>query len=367
MVFDSPQMVFLRDKFLGRPDYQVPKVLFLDRQEDLAGERAIIEDLYSTLPETAKREWIGNFVCQEDGLHVGAWFEIMLYDWLRKKLQPIFKPRLFNCDPDFSLLEDGTHIFIEAKAVIETLEEKTHNFINGQILEALHTIKKPIAVGVDVSKQGARLDTSVFKVQISEWLERSGDEKFEFQDKHGNIFNIYRFQEISSEHVRVLLSSNPPAVDPSKLKAPLLEKFKQHKEIREMNFPYIVGIFRGSGLHIAQDVVSAFFGHYQLITNPQTGDIISYNFNLQSCDRLSQSTDSSGIVLDKYNNHHTSITGILAFDEGYDQEGKCRFLRGWYIENPFARTWVDPNLFPVEGRFVVIGRDEKTIQMNWQR
>jgi len=59
------------------------------------------------------------------------------------------------------------------------------------------------------------------------------------------------------------------------------------------------------------------------------------------------------------------VTGVLVFKAGYDESRRTRYLQSWYVQNPHANIAIDPNIFPVESRFVVVGQDDKMFEMRW--
>src|SRR4051812_32283712 len=85
MLFDSPRMQHLRRKYVDVYDCEAPRVVLLDRLNELEGERKYLEDLYASadVPQPKRNDWKGRLLSDNEGQHLGAWFEMMLCGWLR--------------------------------------------------------------------------------------------------------------------------------------------------------------------------------------------------------------------------------------------------------------------------------------------
>lgn len=355
MIFDSQQMVKLSEKYRTPPDFRVPFVVLLDRRDDLAGERQILEYLYTCLPPTEHKEWLGKFVNKDAAQHTGAWFELLLFGWLKQHFPVQFQPQVMNCDPDFIVNADGKEIVIEAKAFLLSPEERNEDAIHAQLDFILSTIKKPYAVNVNSTKTGIGLDERRFKSQMIDWLENSREEPLIYEDDFGNSFELTVGEIVSGEEVLSLIGSPVYTIDTDVLKKPLKDKAKQHSEVRYSNHPYIIAIYLESWKYQPHSVVDAWFGKTQTIVNIESKEVIRHT------------NDYSGNSFYRNEVLHTSVSGILVYKYDYNESGRYRFLRAWYIENPYATVKVDPMVFPVEGRFIVTGRDDKNIQMQWQK
>ncbi len=79
MIFDSPKMITLREKYHNTPNYGVPEIVNLDRIDEYTGERSLLESLLLDANESRRKDWLGRLINIEDAQFWGAWFEIMLY------------------------------------------------------------------------------------------------------------------------------------------------------------------------------------------------------------------------------------------------------------------------------------------------
>jgi hypothetical protein len=142
-------------------------------------------------------------------------------------------------------------------------------------------------------------------------------------------------------------------VNPDVLKAPLSKKAGQHKALRDAGFPYIIAIFLEPPHLSAEEITGAWFGKTAILVDVDNNHVVE------------EKTDQSGIHFYGDEIRHKSVTGTLIFKAEYDKVGKSRFLQSWYVQNPYATVAINPTLFPVESRFVVVGQDEKFFEMKW--
>jgi hypothetical protein len=135
MIFNSHQMEKLREKHRNMEPAILPRIVFLDRSDKLSGERQYVEDLIALVPREKQNDWLGRILKDDYVQHLGAWFEIMLFGWLRDVANVEVEPQICGKRPDFSLLIKDNKIIIEAKV----FQDKT-NFRNIEKLEALKPV-----------------------------------------------------------------------------------------------------------------------------------------------------------------------------------------------------------------------------------
>jgi hypothetical protein len=87
-------------------------------------ERDHIEDIYHNLPnQQYKHEIQKRFLSLDASNHLGAWYELMVYDWLQKSgNNPITQPSLIGArsKPDFLIQSNSGHIYVEVAVVQES-------------------------------------------------------------------------------------------------------------------------------------------------------------------------------------------------------------------------------------------------------
>lgn len=109
MIFDSPSMLVLRNKYAHAPDYRVPKIVFLDRSDELAQERAYLEHIVASVRVAKQSDWIGRLLSEDHAQFMGAWFEMMLWRWLQERGDVEVEPQIDGAYPDFAFEdEDGS-------------------------------------------------------------------------------------------------------------------------------------------------------------------------------------------------------------------------------------------------------------------
>jgi hypothetical protein len=281
MIFDSLQMETLREEYKDRESSVLPRIVFLDQSDKLSGERQYLEYLITLVPREKQKDWLGRILNDDYIQHLGAWFEIMLFGWLKEIGNVEVEPLICGKKPDFLLLIKNDKIIIEAKV----FEDK----INFKLVKKLEP------------------------------------------------FECHAFF---------------PNAKP--LRNALKSKADKHKAIREDSHPFVIAIMTESAGLSDENVIEAWFG--------KTKSILDRN-----CSRiLDECIDLSGLHFFGSNVVHKSISGTLFFKWRYDEILKRRVLIGSYIQNPYSNIKVDPFVFPVRSKFIVLEKDSTGYKMDWR-
>src|SRR5262249_3138809 len=112
---------------------QVPPAVALYNDLYRQRERDDIERIFASLPVNSYTPEIQRRLLSEDiSNHLGAWYELMVYDWLATlSKNPIPQPTLATSKskPDFLVESNGLQIFIEVAVVKESQADR--NFVSG--------------------------------------------------------------------------------------------------------------------------------------------------------------------------------------------------------------------------------------------
>ena len=353
MIFDSAAMQKLRDRYAGEPDFCVPRIVSLDRCDDLSGEREYLEQLVGSVRQSKQEEWLRRMVRDDEGQHWGAWFEIYLYGWLQEIGVVQVEPDVAGCSPDFLLHSDQAQIGVEAQAVLVSDTEREQERRRAEIRWRFSKIRLPYIVGIRERAFGPSLDVADLQSVVGRWL---GDDPFHsirYQDEHGNRLVLDAQRHLPLEHVETV-HTNVAWVSPEPLRPVLHKKAKQHKALRKAGCPYVVAVLLLSHLYSAEEVTEAWFGRTEVIVDLDSEQVIG--------DRA----DGSGLHFFRSGVRHRSVSGTLVFKASFDRALGRHRLRTWYIQNPYARTPIGNDLFPAEGRFVVAKRSVEHISMDWR-
>jgi hypothetical protein len=352
MIFDSLQMAALREKYKDLPNYEVPEIIFLDRHEGYIGERELLEDLFVSVSEQKQGDWLGRLINEAPSQHVGAWFEIMLFGWLREQFIVQVEPEILSNYPDFSLDFREVQLAIEARVFLISPDKREWQIKFNRIFSSLSSIEKPFSVVLKIKQLGDRIRIDDFVNKVDKWLDVKADQNLEYQDESGNVIHLSATPRQTLKKVGVIFSGGL-FVNPDVLKAPLKEKAKQHKALRKAGFPYVIAIYLEPSYLSAEEVSEAWIGKPTIVYDVDT-DIV-----------VEEKLDESGIRFFGKEIVHKSVTGTLVFKAGYDNDKKSRYLQSWYVQNPHANVVIDPAVFSVESRFVVVGQDDKFFEMKW--
>lgn len=354
MIFDSPQMATLREKYRKMPNYDVPEIVFLDRYEGYSGERELLEELVAGVSEQKQRDWLGRLVNENPSQHIGVWFEIMLFGWLREQFAVQVEPEILGNYPDFVLEIQEKQLAIESRAFLIPPDERERRSKFNRIFSSLGSIEKGFSLNLKIKHLGDRINTEEFIGQVVRWLEADSNQNLDYKDDLGNVLRLSAVSMPTLKKVGVI-SSEGLWVNPDVLKPALTEKAGQHKALRKAGYPYVIAVLLEPSHLSAEEVSEAWIGKMTVVYDVDNDRVIE------------EKIDESGVRFFRKEVVHKSVTGILVFKAGYDESRKTRCLQSWYVQNPHAITVIDPNIFPVESRFVVVGHDEKMFEMKWVR
>lgn len=353
MVFDISEMKALRERYKDELSFRVPTVVFLDRYDGYKQERELIEELSRSLPPEKLKNWIGNFINTDRRQHIGAWFEIMLYGWLKPHFKVQVEPDINGKHPDFLIDIEDNQVLIESIAYLYSPEELIERAISSEFIYLLETIEKPFAIDIEPIKYGKTINKKDFLKRANLWLDLSFDYPFRYEDKFGNILDLKVAYKIKNKKIGVMVNGDVRLVDTDQVKKPLHRKIQQHHALKENNSPYIIAIYLESWQYNADEVITAWFGRNQTVFDKNSGIIIR------------EQNDLSGLAFHGRSIRNRGISGILVFKRTeYPYDGN-EILNSWYIQNPYARHKVNPESFPVDGRFVIVSSENKKHAMDW--
>lgn len=358
MVFDSPKMRALREKYKDQDNYEVRHIILLDRHDGFDGERMLIEQLADKLASELNKKrfnkWLGNFLVENNNQHLGAWFEIMLYGWLKQNINQQwnvnFEPSIMGNNPDFSIGNGNELIVIEARGHGLNNDQRAKKKVSGIIFSKLQNINKPFFVNIFVNQYGLTINQEEFIHTIKLWLDSPEPKIFHYKDEWGNDFELSAEYKPNQNKITVASIENPQ-IDHEELKPHLIEKAGQHEAIRNSGIPYIIAIFLESSILSCEDVFSALFG------------LPTITFNLESDEIEELMIDRSGIFYHENEIWHKDVSGTLVFSHRYDESLKTRRLYACYIENPYANVKIESTFFPTEARYIVIERTKSGFKM----
>jgi hypothetical protein len=342
MIFDTPEMQRLRNKYKNVLDYDVPEIILLDRNQNLSGEREYLEEIISSVPKYTQKKWQSGLLSEIRGHYTGIWFEVMLFGWMSENDGFKTQPEIEDGNPDITLDVDNQRIFIEAKAILTEESDRERNRRIAAVFSALKTISLPFGLSIEQLSLKSRVDVSLLSLKVKEWLESNPDQKFVFEDRHQNIifFTAMRVPEFG--HVVASGFVDGVFVNPEVLKEPIKKKARQHKQFRNSGYPYIIALYLDPFLQSAEEVVEAWLGKIQWTIDANENQVIE------------QKSDQSGLHFFGSEILHRSVSGTLVFKATSDDKLKRRVLNARYIQNPFAKIWIDPFLFPIQSSYTVL-------------
>lgn len=355
VIFDSAEMARLREKYAGDRDFRVPNIVFLDRSDELGGERAQIEDVMSSIPAAVQKDWSARLLSTDHAQHKGVWFQILLTPWLRQMGDTVVEPEIHGANPDFVVEVAGLTIVVEAKAILKNNEQRERDVWDYDVIWVLNKIQRPYAVFIKRLNLIGPINVVAFRERVVEWLDRSPSDAFQYEEPSGNRVLLNAQYSSLLNTVGTLGPTRTFWVNSAPLKSPLRDKALQHKAIRDRGYPYVIAMYLEDHTLDAEEVVEAWFGKEETIVDVESGEVVD------------QRIDRSGITFFGRDLRHRSVSGVLVFRATIDSRIEGHRLRSWYIQNPYANQPIDPTLFPVEAQFVVKERTTQSYGMQWEQ
>ncbi|MFN8464582.1 MAG: hypothetical protein U0X20_03490 [Caldilineaceae bacterium] len=357
MIFDSPKVVRLLKHYAETTDYSVPDIVFLARSNFFSNERQCLETLIAEAPEPKQTDWINRLTETSHDKYIGAWFEIHLWAWLRSFGSAYVEPTYGEDKPDFILDTGSEQIAIEGKAILVDAAERKMQQWQSQVTYAIHGIQRPYMIEIDRLELTAAVpDLADFVDCVATWLDNQPTEPFYYHPADSvHIVLTCLARDQKYEHIVTIGPTTTRASNPKSLHRPLRKKPGQHSDVRAAGLPYVVAIFIEPWHLSAEDIAEAWFGQGQIIYDVEHNAVTAHQH------------DGTGISYFGSQIQHTSVSGSLVFRASEPANSSCNPFRCWFIQNPFARTPVRSDMFPVESSYVVEGRSPTAYQMRWRQ
>jgi hypothetical protein len=305
MIFDSPEMLRLREKYRGYTDYRSPEIIILDRQAHLSGEREYLESLIESVRPQKQKEWLSRLWNDDNGQHLSAWFEMMLYGWLRKVGEVDVEPEIEGNFPDFAVHFEDKKIIIEAVSWLIPENERRLEHLKSEFVDKLNELPFPYLIEIEKLEINSSLDCSKIIDQIVGWLEHQPDRIYEYNDNYQNHVELKASLFPSLTDTATVGPTVSLLLNPDLLKSPLRKKARQHRNVRVAGYPYVIAIFIESPFFSHDEIVDAWFGQEQVVVDMQSKKIVETRLDLR------------GLYYWKRKIHHKTVSGTLVFKTQY--------------------------------------------------
>jgi filamentous hemagglutinin family protein len=356
MIFDSPKMHAMRTKYLDRIIFGVPPIVLLDRNEERVLEQDYLERLITEVKPEKQKEWLKKrlFSTSWEQFLAGQ-FEMFLYGWLQQLGSVIVEPVLGKGKPDFLLRTDQQDIIIEAKAHPISDAKRKEIHLEYELFNRIRTIQLPYVIEINALQLCDFEEINILIEKIEDWLKNNPGEKFIYNTQKTIMVASINTELRSTNENSVYFIYNPNGiiVDGKKLVSSILAKAKKYNYSEISDHPYIIAYFIEADYFGGEEVVEAWFGKTQYSIDFETNQINGV------------SSDLDGIAY-KFSKISPKVSGLLVFKYNPARINPVP-LKGWYIQNPYAKYPIDPSLFPVDSRFIVQERNDQYLSMGWIR
>ncbi|MHA1795739.1 MAG: hypothetical protein ACTSUK_06470 [Promethearchaeota archaeon] len=350
MLFKSSIIEELRKKYGHLPDYKVPQIVELDRDDNLRCEKIIIDEVISQAETEKQNEWISKLISKKGEHFLGAWFEIMLFDWLNRightKIEPIIQGQKI----DFVLTHNQVDIYIEAHAIAKDyiLDSVVKEFI-----QKLRSIEKPYCIGILECEISSNYSTKKITKDVVEWLSANPSNEFELNTNDAKI-HLIAIPTPENPKVTVIFSSEIKK-EFNDLKNALHKKARQHKNIRNLGIPYILAFLLDNPEFTEIDIIKAWYGDIQF----------HYDKNSRAISR--SSFDKKGILFGGEKINHKSVSGLLIFKKYRNDTLKRHDFDVFFVQNHFAKTFIDYKIFPTKNNFIRLEKERGGVYLGWEK
>lgn len=356
MIFDTDQYKKLEKRHKDQSIYFSPPILLRYAHDHYAREKIFLEKTIAEVPQEKRKQLINDLLSKQWGNHMGAWFEINLYDWLKKSclLSPEFTDG--RDKPDLKI-KNHLDFYIEAKAILKSDTERSHEHQETFFLDQLRQIHQPAILMIYKLRLKSLDDIPTIIKDIEHLIINKKFERTFLSYENGNFleFEINTNTDDPDASVLIVGPVKTRSIKPNRLKNPVKNKYSKYSSLRHSKNSYIVAVFLEDSFFDHEDVRFAIFGKDTYYIDPQTNKIVG------------SSIDMKGIHYHQNQFKYQSIGGILVFKERYDAEQKRRTIYGYFIENPYSTDSkkVSSGLFNTISDFLVIGRSENIAHMKW--
>lgn len=356
MIFDSPKMRKLRTKYINCNIFEVPPIVLLDRDEDGILERDYLEKIILEVLPEKQNEWLKKrlFSSSWEQFLAGQ-FEMYLYGWLKQLGKVTVEPSMGNRKPDFLLQTDTQEIVVEAKAHPISKGKRKKNHLEDELFIRIQKIRLPYVIEISALRLSDFGEIDVLIERIENWLKTNPSEKFVYNTENTIMVASINTEVRPTNKSSVYFIYTPDffVVDCKELVSSIMGKVQKYNHPDVTDHPYIIAYFIEEEHFGGEEVVEVWFGKTQYSINIETNQIDGVK------------SDFNGIAY-KFTKISPKVSGILVF-----KNNPCCMnpvpLKGWYIENPYAKHPVDPSLFPVRSRFIVQERNSQYLSMGWIR
>lgn len=356
MIFDSHRMAELRQEYASDPDNLVPFIVTLDRDDRFVNERIALEEAFALMPDSEKKILLGKLINRSRGAHLGAWFQLMLLDWLKYANVGLIEtePFLHGTHPDFLVVDAADEkVVVEARALVDRSWDDPYQQTTEEVARLLRGVERPYVLGLDIVSYGNEFDAEDFVAFILNFLDEGEGQMEDYEDGKGTEIVIDAFYHPSARHLLFAMTLPTVIVCGEPLKRPLEEKAWQHKALADHSIPYVIAIYLESSALSPEEVLEAWLGRETATVDKHTGEV------------LGLTVERTGLHFGRREMRFSNVSGTLVFQSYFDSDLRRRFLTANYIENPFALFPIDPHTFPSQKRYMVVGRDDESFQMRW--
>lgn len=333
-----------------------PRWLWLYRERPQQFE--YLAALFAQFPASLQSDLQSRFFDSDEAQHLGAWFEILLSGWLSRVGRVSFPARKENqSTPDMEvILDDATHITFEAFVILPPPEVRRFERKFCRLWAVLRQIQRPYIMTIKNVKFEAAINWSAFKAHVERAIDSHASSHFHLRLNEGGVSLIAEARYDQDRENLSLIFGRTMDIRPDPIMRRIREKVKQHRQIRGQA-PFVIAVLIAREDVTDEEMVRAVLGNSSVVIDTRTLQAIEHTI------------DYSGVFFHRQGGkvqiQNTSISGLLGFELSHLKD-EAPYLQGVYVQNPFAKHFIEPDIWPVYRRYVVLAESEENFQMGWR-
>jgi hypothetical protein len=377
IVFEEKWLEGLRKKYPVVSQYTAPFIAKLAFDPVLLNQRNKIEEWFKPLPDNAKPDICQRLRSEVSQQHFGAYYEILLYQFLRSLgYSADLHPELNGFQPDLLIMAENLNnpIIVEVATIFDDphwqKEERKFNLILDELSKINHYFLVNVVVESEFIPENvdyARLNEFVIR-----WLDSFDTEKTrELHETEYKVnalhLNLTMFPLRMRRKSSIIGAHSLPVrwIESIQLKRVLQKKINKYKIAKKLNWPFLIAVSLTDAPLDRDDIVDELFGKMTFnICRDQKGHVVNTKWKLSSNGLITPKPGLGGKA------RNTRLSAVIDIKSKWLERAKRSTLakRAYsfsIIHNPYASAPLNIKFLKGYPQFMPVAEDDKSISMTW--
>jgi len=373
-VFEEEWVKQIGQKYDYRKKYTAPFVSKLAFDPILQPEKDKIEEWFSKLPDAAKPEILGSLRSTNSHDHFGAYFELVLYAYLKDLGFSVdFHPKIAEGEPD--LLVSGKNLikptFIEVATVFDEPQSEKEEQKFNVILEKLDAIQHYYSAIISNESEQIPDDVDYDKLrnfvesQLSSLYSRAISNPQEFEYMEGGLkLKLTALPNFHKSSIVLGYGGQGRSVGTAQLRSAIKKKISKYKSVKELGLSFIVALNLANVPAGEDGLLNVLFGDIVVrIQRNRKGKPINVkptrNFK-------GLFTPKPGLGGKAQNTRLSAVLNVVSKWPEHDVDKPISRVHNFrVIHNPWALNPLDIEVFKDFPQYTVVSEDDLGITLDW--